>query len=181
MPTVSGYTFFDTAIGICAIAWSGAGICGVMLPERDEAVLRERLRRRHAEARECPPPQAEAADAIAGITALLSGKDSDLGAIRIDLEGRDAFQFRLYALARAISPGRTRTYGELAEELGGIGLSRAVGQAMGANPVPIIVPCHRVLAAKGKMGGFSAPGGAAVKRRILEIERAAFPDPSRLL
>lgn len=162
----TGYTLFDTPIGRCAIAWNPRGVAGVWLPEDHDETLQARLRRRFVEA--LPPP--EVTTAIAAIVALLRGEAADLSAIVLDLDAVPAFHRRVYAVARAIGPGRTRTYGEIAAELGESGSARAVGQALGRNRFPIVVPCHRVLAAGGRAGGFSAPGGTATKLRLLEIE-----------
>ena len=117
-------------------------------------------------------------DAIDGIVALFAGEPRDLISIAIDDEAISAFNRKVYAIARAIPPGQTMTYGEIAERLGDKGLARAVGQAMGENPTPIVMPCHRVLAANGKTGGFSAPGGVITKLRLLTIESAQPGGPT---
>lgn len=168
--TPQGFTLFDTAIGRCAIAWSERGIVGVLLPERDDAATRERLLRRYPGAREAAPPE-EVARAIEGIVALIAGEHRDLSEIAVDLTGVPEFNRRVYGVARTIKPGATLTYGAIAAQLGEPD-ARRVGEVMGQNPCPIIVPCHRVVAAGGKTGGFSAPGGAATKRRLLAIEGA---------
>lgn len=166
-----GFALFDTAIGPCGIVWGDAGVRGLHLPASDIDRTRAGLRRRHPEARETVPPKA-VREAIDAIVALLSEGVGDLGWIGLDMARVPAFHQRVYALARTIPPGRTMTYGELAEQLGDPTAARAVGQALGANPFAIIVPCHRVLAAGGRSGGFSAPGGIDTKRRLLEIEHA---------
>jgi methylated-DNA-[protein]-cysteine S-methyltransferase len=166
----TGYTLFPTPIGHCAIAWTPHGIAGVWLPEANDLELQARLNRRFARNPESPPSEVRAA--IEAIVALLCGAPADLTPIALDLNGVPAFHRRVYALTRAIAPGRTRTYGEIAAELGEPGSARAVGQALGRNPFPIVVPCHRVLGAGGRAGGFSAPGGTATKLRLLEIEGA---------
>jgi methylated-DNA-[protein]-cysteine S-methyltransferase len=166
-----GFAVFETAIGRCAIAWSGEGIIGLALPERDDRSLRVRMQRRHPGMKEGPAPS-RVRDAIADIQRLLVGEKRDLSAVVVDLTDIPEFDRRVYAEARTISPGDTVTYGDIAHRLGDGSLSRAVGQALGRNPIPVIVPCHRVLAAQGKMGGFSAPGGTSTKRRLLEIEGA---------
>ena len=167
----TGFTLFDTPIGPCGMAWGDAGIVGATLPEATAEATRARLQRRHGTARETTPPPI-VQRAIERVQALLRGGTDDLTDIALDMTGVQAFHQRVYALARGIAPGRTRTYGELALELGAPHAARAVGQALGANPFPIIVPCHRVLAAGGQSGGFSAPGGTRTKLRLLEIERA---------
>ena len=111
---------------------------------------------------------------MARIVALLNGMPDDLADVLIDLAGVPAFDRRVYAVARSILPGATLTYGEVALRLGEPHAARAVGQALGANPWPIVVPCHRVLAAGGKAGGFSAPGGLRTKLRLLQIEGAVL-------
>jgi methylated-DNA-[protein]-cysteine S-methyltransferase len=116
--------------------------------------------------------------AIDDIVALLAGERRDLNHVRVDIADVPDFNRRVYDIARTIPPGATLSYGEIAERLGDKMLARDVGQAMGQNPVPIIVPCHRVLAAGGKMGGFSAPGGTKTKLRLLEIERAQPGGPT---
>src|SRR6058998_1428977 len=165
--TTTGFTLFDTAIGRCGIAWISRGICGVQLPESDERRTRARLLRRCPQAREVPPPP-EVQRAIDGIVALLRGEASDLTPIVLDMANVGAFECRLYQIIRTIPPGATLTYGEIATRLGE-GDARDVGQAMGRNPFPIIVPCHRVVAAGGKTGGFSARGGVSTKLRLLAI------------
>jgi methylated-DNA-[protein]-cysteine S-methyltransferase len=169
---------FDTAVGRCAIAWSERGITGVQLPERDDAATRARLLRRNAGARESPPPP-EVARAIDDIVALIRGEQRDLSTIALDMEGVPDFNRRVYEVARTIAPGTTLTYGAIAKELGAPD-ARGVGEALGQNPIPIIVPCHRVVAAGRKTGGFSAPGGAATKLRLLAIEGARLDDAPTL-
>ena len=175
--TTQAFTLFDTAIGRCAIAWGEAGVISVRLPQRSDAAMRNRIGLQHPEARESsPPPTIEAA--IADICRLMDGEKQDLSAIALDLSNVPEFEQRVYAETRSIPPGETLTYGDIATRLGDVGLSRAVGQALGRNPFPIVVPCHRVLAAGGKSGGFSAPGGVETKRRMLEIEGARDLHPT---
>lgn len=167
-----GFALFETAIGTCALAWGPRGLVGVQLPEENgEAATRARMRRRFADLSEAEPPES-ARRAIAAIQGLLNGESDDLSDIVLDMSAVSEFHQRIYAIARRIPPGQTRTYGEIAAELGDKGLSRAVGQAMGHNPFAPVVPCHRVLAAGNKPGGFSAGGGALTKLRMLDIEGA---------
>ena len=175
--TELGFTLFETALGPCGIVWSARGIAGVQLPETSEAATRARILRRYAGAREQTPP-AEVQRAIDGIVALLAGEPRDLTGIAIDDDAFPEFNRRVYTIARTIEPGATMTYGEIAERLGDKTLARAVGQAMGENPTPIIMPCHRVLAAGGKTGGFSAPGGVVTKLQLLTIEGAQPGGPT---
>lgn len=177
MMKVLNFALFDTAIGVCGIVWSARGVSGVQLPEKDAAATRAGVGRRYPDAREVPPPPAVQA-AIDGIVALLAGDPRDLTGIAIDDAAIPPFNRKVYAIARAIPPGQTMTYGGIAERLGDRTLARAVGRAMGENPTPIIMPCHRVLAANGKSGGFSAPGGVITKLRLLTIENAQPDSPT---
>lgn len=179
MHPTQGYALFPTAIGFCGIAWGARGITGVQLPEPDEAATRARMASRFPSSAEvdAPPDAQQAMDAV---TALLRGTPAepvDLRNIVLDLEAVPPFHQRVYAVARAIPPGETITYGELARQLGEPGAARAVGQALGANPFAPVVPCHRILAADGRSGGFSASGGVSTKLRLLEIEKARFGGP----
>ncbi|NEW93082.1 methylated-DNA--[protein]-cysteine S-methyltransferase [Rhodopseudomonas sp. BR0M22] len=173
MPTTQhSHALFDTAIGRCGIVWGRRGIVAVQLPQPTEPQTRARIAQRHPDSVEASPP-AEVQRAIDGIVALLEGSAIDFADIQLDLDGTSAFQRRVYDIARSIPAGRTLTYGDIAKQLGGVELSREVGQALGRNPCPIIVPCHRVLAAGDKPGGFSANGGVATKLKLLAIEGAA--------
>ena len=169
--TTPGFTLFDTPIGRCGIAWNGRGVAGVQLPEATESRTRARMLRRFPGAREAAPPP-EVRHALDRIVGLLRGEASDLSDVGLDMEGVPSFHQRVYEVARAIPPGATLSYGEVAARLGDRGAARAVGQAVGRNPFPIVVPCHRVLAAGGKLGGFSANGGTRTKLHLLSIERA---------
>jgi methylated-DNA-[protein]-cysteine S-methyltransferase len=166
-----GFSLFDTAIGRCAVAWGAGGIVGVQLPEARVSATRTRILARFPALREAPPPR-EVRRAIDGIVGLLRGEPRDLSAIALDMERVPAFHRRVYEVARTIPPAATLSYGEVAARVGTPGAARAVGQALGRNPFAIVVPCHRVLAAGGKVGGFSANGGAATKLRMLAIEGA---------
>jgi methylated-DNA-[protein]-cysteine S-methyltransferase len=165
------FALFDTAIGRCAIAWGERGINAVRLPMPDEKNTRMLIRKRYGDIEEAPPP-ANVQAAIARIVELLDGKPADLSDIELDLDGVPEFNRGVYDIARTIPPGKTMTYGDIAKQLGGLELSRDVGQALGHNPCAIVVPCHRVLAAGGKPGGFSANGGVATKLKMLAIEGA---------
>ena len=165
----TSFARFDTAIGRCGIAWNEhEAVVGVRLPAVEGAPPASRW---FAQAREATPPPAVAA-AIEGIVALLQGQARDLAEVPLDMEALPAFDRRVYELARLVTPGHTLTYGELARQLGEPGAARRVGQALGRNPFPLVVPCHRVLAAGGHAGGFSAPGGVETKLRLLAIEGA---------
>ena len=162
---------FDSAIGICGIEWGLRGINGVQLPMGSEEKTRARIRQRHSDIEESAPT-AEVQQAIDRIVKLLAGEPDDLTDIPLDLDGVPDFNRGVYEIARAIPPGKTITYGDIAKQLGGVQLSRDVGQALGRNPCPIVVPCDRVLAAGNKPGGFSANGGVVTKLKMLEIEGA---------
>ena len=165
------FAIFETAIGPCGVLWGERGISGVQLTMGSEEKTRKRIQQRHADATEAEPT-AEVRRAIEAMKELLSGKPNDLNDIVLDLEDVPEFNRGVYAIARNIPPGQTTTYGEIAKKLGGVELSRDVGQALGHNPCPIVVPCHRVLAAGNKPGGFSANGGVATKLKMLAIEGA---------
>ena len=164
---------FDTAIGRCGIAWGPRGIRAFQLPEPSDAGTLRRMFRHGPPWPQAEPP-AEVQSAIDRVVALLRGETIDLRDVRLDFDGIPLFHQRVYEVSREILAGQTRTYGEVAALLGDPGASRAVGQALGANPFAIIVPCHRVLAAGGRSGGFSAGGGVSTKLRILLIEQAQF-------
>lgn len=168
------FALFETDIGTCALAWGDKGLVSVQLPSATAGALRARMNRLLPAAVEAEPPAA-IRRAIADMQALLSGEAVDLSWIDLDMTGVPEFNQQVYAIARAIPPGSTMTYGEIAKKLGDPLLARAVGQAMGQNPFTIVMPCHRVMAAGGKFGGFSAHGGVDTKRRLLKIE-GALPD-----
>ena len=169
--TSHSFCIFDTAIGRCGIAWGPRGIHAVQLPMGAEDKTRARIRQRYDDLAETLPP-AEVQRAIDGIIELLEGKPNDLCDVVLDLDGVPEFHRGVYDIARTIPPGQTMTYGDIAKRLGGVELSREVGQALGRNPCPVVVPCHRVLAAGGKPGGFSANGGVVTKLKMLAIEGA---------
>ena len=174
-----GWSLFDTAIGPSALAWGERAITGAQLPGPSAAATRSRMRQRFPGVDETAPPPF-AATVIAGIQALLQGQPRDLAAVPLDYSGVPDFHQRVYRAALAIPPGRTLTYGAIAQQLGEPGSARAVGQALGANPFAPIVPCHRVLAAGGRQGGFSAHGGATTKLKMLAIEGARPDDEPSL-
>lgn len=165
-----GVALFDTALGRCGIAWSENGVAGVQLPEPVGAERACLLRRFPDAVETSPPPQVQRA--AAGIAALLRGESPDLDAIALDMGAVAEFDRRVLEATRRIPRGATLTYGEIAARIGDPAAARAVGQALGRNPFPVIVPCHRVLAAAGRPGGFSANGGVATKLRLLAIEGA---------
>jgi methylated-DNA-[protein]-cysteine S-methyltransferase len=155
---------FGTHLGICAVRWTDVGIASVRLPSARTAALPRLIDPAAAPA----PVQA----AIEGIVALLGGTPVDLGFVSLDERGIDPLHRSVYAATRTIPPGSTATYGDIARAIGRVDGARDVGAALAANPFPIVVPCHRVVGANGKLTGFSAPGGLATKRRMLELEGA---------
>ena len=170
------FALFPTVVGDCAIAWGAHGICGVQLPEADAAATRQRMHRRFpGVAQAAPPPEVQGV--IDGIAAMLRGDPHALDTLVFDMRGVPPFHQRVYAVARSIPPGQTLTYGEVAARLGEPGAARAVGQALGRNPFAPVVPCHRVLAAGDKPGGFSAAGGIRTKLRLLINEGAMRGTP----
>lgn len=164
------YTIFETAGGFCGIAWNEVGITRFQLPTKSaEATERLLLRRTPGAAPGAPSP--EVAEAIAAVQRYFAGEETEFSGFTLDLGEQEPFFEQIYAAARRVRWGRTTTYGSLAKEVGaGPEAARDVGQAMASNPVALFIPCHRVLAAGGKVGGFSAPGGAASKIRMLELE-----------
>ncbi len=157
---------FDTALGRCAVRWSDAGIAAVLLPitgGRPGPALEDGV--------DVPPFVRRA---VTGMSALLAGGAPEFSDIPLDERGLDDWHRTVYAAARAIPPGTTRSYGEVARTIGRTDpeAARDVGAALARNPFPILVPCHRVVAANGALHGFSAPGGLATKRRMLELEGA---------
>ena len=178
MAVTAGWRLFDTAIGRCGIAWRGEVVVGVQLPEDDDRATMRRLRAKAGGATAAVAPGPTVAAAIESITSLLAGDDVDLGHVEVDLSTLGPFERSVLDLTRTIPRGEVRTYGEVARALGDPSAARAVGRALGANPVPIVVPCHRVVGAGGKLVGFSANGGIETKRRMLLIEGCPAVAPS---
>ena len=173
------FALFATAIGECALAWNDVGLVGVWLPASHVGGLRRAIERRWPKAIESVPSDV-IADVVAPIRRLLDGEPTDLREVALDWNVVPSSARRVYEIARDIAPGRVVTYGEIARRLGGDVDARSVGQTLGANPFPIVVPCHRVIAADGRLGGFSAPGGVTQKQRLLAIEQARPDGPPGL-
>jgi methylated-DNA-[protein]-cysteine S-methyltransferase len=172
---------FETAAGFCAIAWNGAGITRFQLPTRTAEATERSMRRRLSDAAPGTPPP-HVAQVIEAAQRYFAGERVDFSDVALDLGEQEEFFQRIYAALRRVGWGQTTTYGTLANQLGaGAKAAQDVGQAMAQNPVPLIIPCHRVLAAGGKVGGFSAPGGSATKLRMLELEgvRVGPPEPAQ--
>ena len=175
--TAHHYLIFETAAGFCGIAWNGVGITRFQLPTRTSEAAARALLRRTPDA-ERGTPAAEVAEAIAAVKRYFEGKEIDFSGFKLDLDEQNPFFERIYEAARRVGWGHTTTYGTLAKELGaGPEAARDVGQAMATNPVALIIPCHRVLAAGGKIGGFSAPGGSAAKTRMRALEGVRLDPP----
>jgi methylated-DNA-[protein]-cysteine S-methyltransferase len=171
------YHVFETAMGFCAIAWSDRGIVRFQLPVKS-AEAADRFMRRRASGAELGAPPEDVAVIVAAAKRYFDGEETDFSHVRLDLGDQDAFFSRIYDALRRVGWGRTTTYGALAKEVGaGREAARDVGEAMANNPAPLIIPCHRVLAAGGKIGGFSAPGGATTKIRMLELEGVRVEPP----
>ncbi len=171
------YLIFETASGFCGIAWNNGGITRFQLPTKSAEATERILLRRVPDAKSGPPTP-EMVEAVAAVKRYFAGERTDFSKFKLDLNDQDAFFKQIYAAARQVGWGHTTTYGALAKEVGaGPEAARDVGQAMARNPVPLIIPCHRVLAAGGKVGGFSAPGGSAAKMRMLELEGVQVEPP----
>jgi methylated-DNA-[protein]-cysteine S-methyltransferase len=175
VPSDVSHTLVDTALGAIGLAWRatprGVAIVRLQLPTGDQAATEQALTRRLDSARATALP--EEIERIAGmIRAYAAGDSVDFSGVEVDVGPVEPIRRAIYAALRKLGHGETLTYGELADRAGFPGLAQAVGQAMGRNPVPLIIPCHRVLAAGGKLGGFSAPGGVTTKERMLKLERA---------
>ena len=177
---VENYCLFDADFGPCALAWSERGLTHVQLPEKDRAATERRMRTRAPGAVAAEPPPA-IRDLIALMRRYFAGEQVDFSAVSVDVPQVSALHRKIYEAARAISWGRTASYGELARAVGAPQEAREVGQAMARNRVPIVVPCHRVLASGGKIGGFSAPGGTVTKERLLWLEGVRVGDAAPLL
>lgn len=171
------HLIFETAGGFCGIAWTEAGITRFQLPVKGLAAAERMMLRRLPDAKPGEPTP-DIATAVAAAQRYFAGEETDFSAFALDLGVQDAFFQQIYAAVRRLAWGCTTTYGALAKELGaGPEAARDVGQAMARNPVPLIIPCHRVLAAGGKVGGFSAPGGSATKLRMLDLEGVRLDAP----
>ena len=190
--TAAGHLLFDTALGVVGIAWTPRGVTRLQLPGRDPADTERLLTavRNGFPRSECAadarvklerllPPKIDAAVGL--LRRYATGEQVDLASIPVDLPHVSEFRRAIYRAARRIAYGEVLTYGELAERAGHAGAFRETGSAMGSNPVPLLVPCHRVLAAGRQTGGFSAPGGVATKLQLLALEgiRLGPADPAQ--
>jgi methylated-DNA-[protein]-cysteine S-methyltransferase len=163
------YVVFDTAFGACGLRWNRVGVTRLALPQAKADKTEQRVTS-GADHRRADGAPAAIMALVADIQRYFAGEEIDFSAVAVDVQGRNDFEHGIYKAARAIGFGYTVTYGELARRAGAPGLTRETGQALGRNPVPLIVPCHRIVAANGRLGGFSAPGGNATKERMLALE-----------
>lgn len=177
-PNARSYTTFETSHGRCAIAWTPAGIAGFLLPTQDEADIRRWHQRRVPNAQAVKPDE-RVSRVIDAAVRYFVGEQVDFTDVEVDLGEQTDFFVGIYRSLRQVPYGQTTTYGALAEGLGaGREMARDVGVAMATNPAPLIIPCHRVLAAGGKLSGFSAPGGSTAKARMLEMEGVRIGTPA---
>ncbi|MDH4988573.1 methylated-DNA--[protein]-cysteine S-methyltransferase [Aminobacter anthyllidis] len=173
------HAVFETALGFMALAWSDNGLTRLCLPEKTHAAAERRLLRLagHGVVAGDRTPPLWITNLIADIRRYADGADVDFSEVPVDLAGVDDFRRDIYAAARNLHYGETTTYGGLAEKAGRKGLFRETGSALGANPIPLVIPCHRILAAGGKIGGFSATGGSSMKEKMLVLEGVRVGPP----
>ena len=176
-PAVSGQMIFETALGFIGIAWSEKGLTRLSLFQRDRAAVERRMERLGVAVRGESNAPAWVAALVGDVKAYAEGEEIDFSGVPVDLAGVDDFRLAIYEAARKLAFGETTTYGELAKRAGHGGLPRETGQALGSNPVPLVIPCHRIMAAGGKIGGFSAPGGSTTKERMLALEGVRVGPP----
>jgi methylated-DNA-[protein]-cysteine S-methyltransferase len=167
------YCLIDTEIGTFGLGWTEKGVARAALPDSKPGAVAQRMAKYGSQS---AAPEDDIAELVADIQAYASGERIEFDGVPLDLDGQPEFHRKVYEDILGLAWGETTTYGDIARRLGDVALSRAVGQALGANPIPLIVPCHRVLASSGKAGGFSAPGGVSSKMRMLALERAASPE-----
>lgn len=166
------YCLIETAIGTFGLGWTDAGVARVALPDSKTSAVGQRMAQFGTQS---AGPDGRIADLVAAIQAYGRGDRVQFNAVPLDFAGQSEFHRKVYDDILKLGWGETTTYGDIARRLGDVQLSRAVGAALGANPIPLIVPCHRVLASNGRAGGFSAPGGVSSKMKLLALERAASP------
>jgi methylated-DNA-[protein]-cysteine S-methyltransferase len=175
--SVQSYHVFETANGFCGVAWNAVGITCFRLPTASADAV-ERLLLRWTPRAEPRSPAGKVVDVVTAAKQYFEGEETDFSFVKIDLGTQQPFFVAIYDTVRRIGWGQTTTYGAIAKSLGaGPETARDVGQAMAKNPVPLIIPCHRVLAAGGRIGGFSAPAGSTAKARMLELEGFVVPHP----
>jgi methylated-DNA-[protein]-cysteine S-methyltransferase len=177
-PPKARYRLFETPLGPCGIAWTDCGVARLQLPESDRSATERRLRRTATQGGTAP---AEIEQVIGNVHWYLSGRSTDFSAAALDLANVGAFEQKVYALVRTIPWGQTVSYGEIAQQMRSPHAARAVGQALARNPIPIIIPCHRIVAKGHRIGGFSAYGGRLTKERLLALEGVRLEETPPLL
>lgn len=167
------HTLFTTDFGTCALSWGEEGLTGFQLPDETDAKTRARISAKDGADEAAGTVPAWVGEVIRKVRLHLSGKPQDFTGTPIAWRQVSGFQKSVYVEARGIGAGEIRSYGDISAALSlGPEGARAVGAALGSNPWPLIVPCHRVVSADGKMTGFSAPGGVRTKTRLLVLEGA---------
>lgn len=156
---------FKTDLGWMGVAWSTEGLIHVRMGYPSSSKAKEALK---AAADAAPPPTI--ADLMARLQAFAAGAVDDFRDVPVAPLWNTPFQRDVVTALRTVGYGQTTSYAELAHRAGRPGAARAVGQVMASNPVPLVVPCHRVLASGGGLGGFSAPSGTSLKQRLLDLE-----------
>ncbi len=164
------WSVFETALGPCGIAWTSRGLLRLQLPEASREATRRRLLAGLPEAEEDARGAPWVRSLVKRVRLHLSGRPQDFAGVPVDFADASPASCAVWRAARRVAAGRTASYGELARAIGKPGGARAVGSAMSRNPVALVVPCHRIVAANGGLGGFSARGGPATKRRLLALE-----------
>lgn len=167
------YCLIETDLGTFGLGWTEKGVARALLPDSKPGAIAQRMAKYGSQS---AAPEEEIAEIVADIQAYGRGERIEFDEVPLDLGGQSEFNRRVYDNILKLEWGQTTTYGDIARRLGDVALSRAVGAALGANPIPLIVPCHRVLGSNGKAGGFSAPGGAGSKMKMLAMEKAASPE-----
>jgi len=166
------YHLFETSLGTIGIAWRGDAITRLLLPQKDVAAMARKLEAFGANPTEPSPFVSSIIDMV---RRYANGEPIEFSNVEVSAGDVGDMRAAIYAVLRTVPHGQTLTYGDLAKLAGYPGMAREIGEAMGKNPVPLIVPCHRVVAAGGRIGGFSAPGGSATKEKMLRLEGALKP------
>jgi methylated-DNA-[protein]-cysteine S-methyltransferase len=166
----TAWTTFPTSFGICGVAWTHEGIIAFCLPEASEKQMRTRLKNItcNSESLEALPSWIK--QLIRKVKAHMAGDSQNFSDMPLNLNGTSEFQRSVYLAAQKIPSGNVITYADLAKAIGKPKAARAIGNALAKNPIPLIIPCHRIIASSGKLGGFSAPGGFKTKSALLHCE-----------
>jgi len=173
----AAWTTFSTSAGTCGVSWNAQGITSFYLPEASGKRMEGRLKKMTHNSRASSAPPAWVKDLIKKVRAHLKGHAQDFTSMPLHFDGVSGFLLSVYRAVQKIPSGTVVTYGELAARVGNPNAARAIGGALGKNPIPLIVPCHRVIASSGKLGGFSAPGGVETKAALLELEGVILTRP----